>query len=258
MRELVYGLGREKPEHVGDLYIPPPSPQHQLPERVDLRTRLSAPWPVWWQGPWNTCTAQAIGGAVWYLALVGGEAFEPSRLFTYYNEESMEEKRRHGVVHDAPVFMYEGIASIKRFGVPSESLWSYDDAHFEKRPPPDVYAAARKHDPIHDRKVDLELEPMKACLAEGYPLTIGIRLYPGCDAVSTAATGQFPLPDKSGHPIGGHALLLVGYDDTHSSFIVRNSWGKKWGQQGYGALPFAFATDPHLSDATWTIRYRNA
>jgi len=84
MEKLVYGLGREKPEHVGDRYVAPPALLDNLPDSVDPRTRLSAPWPVGWQGPWNTCTAQVVGGAVWYLALVGGDAFQPSRLFTYY------------------------------------------------------------------------------------------------------------------------------------------------------------------------------
>jgi C1A family cysteine protease len=32
---------------------------------------------------------------------------------------------------------------------------------------------------------------------------------------------------------GGHAMCIVGYDDSLQAFKVRNSWGSSWGQQGY-------------------------
>lgn len=37
---------------------------------------------------------------------------------------------------------------------------------------------------------------------------------------------------------GGHAVLLVGYDDEQKVFIFKNSWGKKWGHEGYGLVTF--------------------
>jgi hypothetical protein len=38
---------------------------------------------------------------------------------------------------------------------------------------------------------------------------------------------------------GGHAVALVGY--TADRFIVRNSWGTPWGDQGYGYASLAYA-----------------
>ncbi len=32
---------------------------------------------------------------------------------------------------------------------------------------------------------------------------------------------------------GGHAVLLVGYDDAQQAFLVKNSWGTDWGMSGY-------------------------
>ena len=32
---------------------------------------------------------------------------------------------------------------------------------------------------------------------------------------------------------GGHIMLVVGYDDAQSCWIVKNSWGTGWGQAGY-------------------------
>lgn len=39
-------------------------------------------------------------------------------------------------------------------------------------------------------------------------------------------------------PCGGHAIVLVGYDDEQKVFMFKNSWGPKWGQEGYGFVTF--------------------
>lgn len=36
----------------------------------------------------------------------------------------------------------------------------------------------------------------------------------------------------------GHAVLIVGYDDTQKVFMFKNSWGERWGQDGYGYVTF--------------------
>lgn len=38
---------------------------------------------------------------------------------------------------------------------------------------------------------------------------------------------------------GGHAVALVGY--TPDRFIIRNSWGEDWGDQGFGYASFSYA-----------------
>jgi len=37
----------------------------------------------------------------------------------------------------------------------------------------------------------------------------------------------------TGPSIGGHAMCIVGYDDSKEAFKVRNSWGASWGDNGY-------------------------
>ena len=41
--------------------------------------------------------------------------------------------------------------------------------------------------------------------------------------------------DGNGH--GGHAMVVVGYDEE--GFIIRNSFGEKWGKKGYCWYPYA-------------------
>jgi C1A family cysteine protease len=52
----------------------------------------------------------------------------------------------------------------------------------------------------------------------------------------------------------GHAVTAVGYDEAKQWFILRNSWGPKWGMRGHFTFPYAYLTDPSLAQDFWTIR----
>ena len=58
---------------------------------------------------------------------------------------------------------------------------------------------------------------------------------------ATRTDGELVTYDRSRH-YGGHAVCLVGYSDDH--FIVRNSWGKSWGDNG-----FAYAGNDYAKKA---------
>jgi len=51
-----------------------------------------------------------------------------------------------------------------------------------------------------------------------------------------------PVLTSDGKPVrkGGHAMLIVGYNRPQQYFIVKNSWGKKWGHNGYAYLHYDF------------------
>jgi cathepsin L len=46
---------------------------------------------------------------------------------------------------------------------------------------------------------------------------------------------NFP-PDN--RPAGWHAVALVGWDDAKGAWLVKNSWGKDWGYQGFAWLDY--------------------
>ena len=57
---------------------------------------------------------------------------------------------------------------------------------------------------------------------------------------SKAITGHASLPVispiRKQDSLGGHAFALVGFNRT--GFVVQNSWGDKWGNCGFGVLPY--------------------
>jgi C1A family cysteine protease len=66
--------------------------------------------------------------------------------------------------------------------------------------------------------------------------------------------GLMPMPKPTEKRLGGHAVMAVGYDDAKQVFLVRNSWSKAWGDQGYFYMPYFYITDTNRADDFWTIR----
>ena len=92
------------------------------------------------------------------------------------------------------------------------------------------------------------LQTIKQTISEGYPIICGINCYQN---ITLAVNGVIPLPDKN-KVMGGHTILLVGYDDDKKLFKFRNSWGILWGDKGYGYLPYDYYLNGNMMDL-WVI-----
>lgn len=148
-------------------------------------------------------------------------------------------------------------AALADLGQPDEVAWPYDEQRDPWAPtyePPDdaiVAAAARR------LSMGLRLEPsadaIRAAIERDEVVALGIRLFSTWHFLDADARIDVPPPRATA--LGGHAVLVVGFEDGSAIgdgvFLVRNSWGAGWGEAGYAYLPYAYV-DAHALSA-WII-----
>jgi C1A family cysteine protease len=244
------GLGwiPDLPDHRDHMYAAPAAVLTSLPTSVDMRNDCPQ---IYDQGQLGSCTGNGIAAAMEFdLKKQHLQDFMPSRLFIYYNERVME-----GTVDsDSGAQIRDGIKSVAAQGVCPETEWSYDINRFTDKPTAQCYTDALKTKAASYSRVTRTLNQMKGCLASGYPFVIGYTVYESFMSDEVAKTGIAQMPTPGDRVVGGHCVLVVGYDDTQNRFICRNSWGTGWGMKGYFTLPYAYLLDENLSDDFWTIR----
>ena len=246
-RKPTYGWVPDLPDHRDYLYNQLQAVPPSLPLAVDLRPLCS---PVEDQGQLGSCTGNALAGALEFLERKSRGPFtDLSRLFIYYNERVIE----HSVKSDAGAQIRDGVKTLAKQGVCSEKKWPYTISRFTTKPAAACYADAMKHVISSYHRI-LTLDEMRTCLAEGFPFVFGFTVYESFETQEVARTGIVEIPQGAERTVGGHAVLGVGYHDAERRFIVRNSWGKKWGQNGYFTIPYGYLSNRNLADDFWTIR----
>ena len=214
---------------------------------VDLRVYCS---PIEDQGNLGSCTGNAVAGAIELLDKRAGRTLDVSRLFIYYYERLLE-----GTVnYDSGAYIRDGIRATNKYGAPLESLWPYNISKFRTAPTTAaVNDAAKRKVTLYERAVDFN-----ACidsLNNGFPVIVGFDVYSSFETPSVARTGMMPYPNTSRESLlGGHAVLLVGYNNATQRFIVRNSWGTNWGDRGYFYMPYQVIQNTRMSGDFWVIK----
>ena len=242
-----YGWTPDLPDQRDRLYSAIAAPPARLPAVVDLRPHCSA---IENQGRLGSCTANALVGGLEFLEQKAGRtATELSRLFVYYNERVLAGT----VPNDSGAMLRDGVKSLVKQGVCSEANWPYTLSRFADKPTAACYREGLRHQLTSYHRI-LTLQEMKSCLAEGFPFVFGFTAYESFESDTVAKTGRVNLPKPTERPLGGHAVLAVGYDDAAGRFLVRNSWGAGWGMKGYCTLPYEYLDRRNLADDFWTLR----
>ena len=253
-----YGWTPDLPDQRDFAYQAPHPAGAALPLKADLRPNCP---PVYDQGQLGSCTANALAAAIEFDRMKQGvHQFTPSRLFIYYNERVIE----HTVTMDNGAQIRDGIKSVAKQGVCSEVTWPYDDTNknpapcpkckYATKPTKQCYAEAASHKVSAYQRLVPTLDRLKGCLASGFPFVFGFTVYESFESEEVAKTGVLAMPTPDERVVGGHAVMAAGYDDSTQQFIVRNSWGPKWGQDGYYMMPYAYLTNTNLADDFWTIQ----
>ncbi|MER5380899.1 C1 family peptidase [Streptomyces sp. NPDC002688] len=231
------------------------------PSLVDLRSKCSL---IADQGQLGSCTANAASGVLEYFQIQSSGSYTPaSRRFIYKATRNFLDL--HG---DTGAYLRSTMGALALFGAPPEKFWAYSVESFDDEPPAFCYAFAGNYQALLYYRLDPPginldalLADIKSSLAAGLPSMFGFPVY---TSIQHARGGDIPFPSPRETVLGGHAIVAVGYDDnrvvtnplgngtTTGALIIRNSWGKSWGDKGYGYLPYDYVTTG-LAEDFWVL-----
>lgn len=173
-----------------------------------------------------------------------------SRLFEYYATRKIEGT----TTEDAGASIRDAIKAGVLYGVADESAYPYDITKFAVNPPSGIWTAAATHKVTSYHSIaDGDIQTMKSALATGFLVGFGFNVYDYFMSASMASKGILPVPGPSEQLQGGHAVCLVGYDDSKKMFLVRNSWGTSWGQAGYFWMAYDYVANKQLASDFWVV-----
>lgn len=206
-----------------------------LPSSSDLQWYTPTPGD---QGDFGTCVSWATTYCAMTMCntIINGN----ERIFSpYYLYRSCNPSDRTG----EGMCIEDGLRFLQANGVPmrinKEKSIPYDEFEldlYEDAPLYKIGNFARliewNDDPAY------KIQRIKKSLSEKKPVVIGFHNYP--KSFHTAKNSSDWYPDGR-HTQGGHAMVIVAYDDNHinpsgkrnGAFLFQNSWGTNWGRNGY-------------------------
>ena len=231
------------------------APAVPLPPVVSLRPICS---PVIDQSTAGSCTGcasksgiellsqRAINDGVW-----NGPLFMASALGIYACERIADST----LDQDAGASIADAAAALER-GVIPDADWPYDLSMLFVAPTVTAMADSLRVKLVDATAIDNDHDTIRGCLAQGFPILIGVSVYDSFEAAfQQGEHGDVPMPNTSTESLlGGHALLLVGYDDNKKQYTFKNSWGDAVGDGGYGTFPYAFIEDSTLTSELYELR----
>lgn len=214
-----------------------------LPSSVDLSPRMPPPGN---QGQQNSCVAWASAYAVksyqeqiernWgYDSPVGGgkgeKVFSPAFI---YNQINRGQDKGSYIKDAMNLFVQQGAAPWSAMPYTSKDYRAQPSA--EARNIASRYRAKGYFQVRYD-----DLTRIKTELYKGNPLVFGMPI----DDAFYKLRGSDVYDKQGGSVHGGHAMAIVGYDDSKTSpsgdvgaFKIINSWGTGWGDKGYGWISY--------------------
>jgi C1A family cysteine protease len=183
-----------------------------------------------------------------------GRTVRLSKLFVYQATQ-----RLLGALGNNGMDLRSTLKAIVSFGIPYEQHWPYDQEKINEEPAAFLYAFADRFRSIQYIRLDGRnrtgqetLATVKSLLDAGFPSVFGFSV-----PASISRDGDIPYRPTFDTIQGGQAVVAVGYDDqrlssTKGALQIRNSWGRDWGDEGYGWLPYAYVEEQLAADF-WTI-----
>lgn len=211
--------------------------------------------PVYDQGQIGSCTANA--GVLYRRWLAqkfpqySAKDQDLSRLFLYYQERALPWNKTTG--EDSGASTRDVCIVTIKTGIPPSGDDPYNVAKFDQAPSSEALADAAAYKAGAYHRV-ADTDTVISCLVSGYPVLLGVTLYPSFENISGDGVMPMPSPeDMSQGPIGGHEMVIHGYSSSRKALRLQNSWGASWGDGGHLWMPEAYLDNFSLSESDMAI-----
>ena len=200
-----------------------------LPSIVDLSKDMPPPGH---QGNQNSCVAWTVAYALKSyqekleekLPLYRNGRLDPNRIFSpSFVWNQLNNGQNIGIYYENAfnLLTEQGAATW------TDMPWTPSD--ITSQPSAAAKQKAGRYRIAYWRQVNVrDLREVKAHLAAGYPVLIGANVDQAFIRLPAGTTWN-----SIGTPIGGHAMIVVGYDDNRRAFRFMNSWGSQWADGGF-------------------------
>lgn len=216
--------------------------------------------PVEDQLTYGTCTANAVVGACeLYLkraSRYSGPQDDLSRMFNYWWAGVIDAFQGQDVGRQPR----SAALAAQAYGLCKEATEPYSGQEVTQPPSAEANAEGGLHKLTRFSRVTIDKDSawntvtaLKKPLADGVPVTMAFHCHRwvfdihGPLATHYLQPGAINPGDSRGDFVGNHEVLLIGFCDTTDGtggyFLVRNSWGTAWGDQGYWAMPYLLVRD---------------
>jgi C1A family cysteine protease len=203
------------------------------------------------QGQAGTCGPHAGTSALEYVSIrLGHPVVELSPLELYYLTRVVIAGGR--AEDDTGVQNRDLMKALAKYGVCSEATWPYDLAQLATPPSTQALNEGTVHRITEYMRCE-SLSALRASLAAGWPVVMGFSCPESFEDHATELTGVVAMPEPGERIIGAHDVLICGYSDSAQAFDFENSYGRGWGRDGFGALPYGYVKRGLTIDP-WTIR----
>ncbi len=141
------------------------------------------------------------------------------------------------------ILLGDGMVTAVENGICPITYYSIDNP-YNASVPSLALAAASLYKPV-SYSITASLSHIKQALADGKGVAIGVWVYE--EMYYNMSTTNYIYDDDSGDLEGGHAICLVGYDDSKQAFKFINSWGADWCQGGFGWISYDLVASDNVN-----------
>ncbi|MEM8590451.1 MAG: C1 family peptidase [Pseudomonadota bacterium] len=214
-----------------------------IPDAKDLRADW---WAIGDQGSTGSCVGWAAGDSVirWHFVKAGrlseDQLLSVRYLWMASKETDVFTSRPTTFIEADGTSLKAALDIARNLGVVLDSVLPFGTGELYRGDSRAFYAIAAQNRIASYFNLGRNLYEWRRWIAENGPILT--RLNVDSSWMRASDSGGRLRSYDSGTARGGHAVALVGY--TGDEFIVRNSWGTIWGDEG-----FAYASDDYASAA---------